>query len=430
MKNATLTALFLGAALGARPAAGQQAELVRRGELFVHVTGTVVPADVFRLKSTIDGRAERILASTGVWVLPDRDLGLLLNREFAALTDAHGSTEVDVLAERWKPVYQPRRIRCPDQCYVLKSFTRSREWVKPRAVLFEAAAHLRMVGRVRPEEAPLVSNGMTLYYWSVRDPAQHFRTVVARYAPDEAQPDVRPGGTFLQDAAFGPEHFFPPGTEWEGDVVIADNVLLASTHALLRFGGDVFLPVRVSTGITTLGDTELLAGVEERHRLLNLEDSQLRGVLRHQVVYDSATLRLMREPSPPPAEKAGPAAAAPVAAPPVASRASGPERFVVKEVVFSGNHAVSRFTLRRLIALRAKDALDEAQLRDDRDKILAKYHARGFFEADARYAVLRDTGTQQAEVRWFITEGPYSRRGGPEEIREPDANWREDPYAE
>ena len=45
------------------------------------------------------------------------------------------------------------------------------------------------------------------------------------------------------------------------ELTVAENVLLVPTHALLRFGSGIFLPVQVSTGITTLDYTELVAGV-------------------------------------------------------------------------------------------------------------------------------------------------------------------------
>ena len=43
-------------------------------------------------------------------------------------------------------------------------------------------------------------------------------------------------------------------------------------------------------------------------------------------------------------------------------------------------------------------AAQENDLRDDLEKILAKYHEKGFLDAAARYEVQRDTAAQQAEI--------------------------------
>ena len=298
---------LLFAALCAAPASGQQTGVVRRGTIdqVVRVVGTVLPVDVFRIKSSIEGRASRIWTSTGVWVASDQDLGFLINREFAALSDARNSTDQTVLEDRWQTVYQPTRLRCPSACYILKAFARADAWVKPRTVLFEAAAHLRMTGWVRPEEAHLVRDGMTLQYWSLKDPKTRFSTKISHYVRDIQGVKAQPGGSFTLDLAMGPEHFFPPGTEWAG-IVVSDkkeNVLMVPTDALIRFGDDVYLPVKVSTGITTPDWTELSAGMEEKRPFLNLSDAQLRQTPRHKMEADlSLPAQSGEEAAPPPAE--------------------------------------------------------------------------------------------------------------------------------
>ena len=297
---------ILFAALCAAPASGQQAGAVRRGTIdqVVSVVGTVLPIDIFRLKSTIEGRTSRVWTSTGIWVDSDQDLGFLVNKEFAALSDARNSTDQTVLEDRWQTVYQPTRLRCPYPCYILKAFARSDVWVKPRTVLFEAAAHLRMTGWVRPEGAHLVRDGMTLQYWSLKDPKTRFSTKIVHYARDVQGLQVRPGGTFTLDLVMRPGHFFPPGTEWAGVVVTAkkENVLMAPTDALIRFGDDVYLPVKVSTGITTPEWTELSAGVEEKRALLDLSDAQLRQAQRHKMEVDLSIPAQSGEEAAPPAE--------------------------------------------------------------------------------------------------------------------------------
>jgi hypothetical protein len=285
-KQAMIRAILF-AALCAAPASGQQAGAVRRGtiEQVVRVAGIVLPADTFRLKSTIEGRVSRVWTSTGVWVGPKQDLGFLVNKEFAALSDARESTDQNTLEDRWHTVYQPVHLRCPYPCYILKVFARADVLVKPRTVLFEAAAHLRMTGWVQPEEAHLVRDGMTLQYWSLKDPKTRFSTKVVNYMRDIQGLKVHPGGTFTLDLVMRPEHFFPPGTEWAGVVISAkkENVLMAPTDALIRFGDDVYLPVKVSTGITTPDWTELSAGAEEKRPFLDLSDAQLRQAQRHKM---------------------------------------------------------------------------------------------------------------------------------------------------
>jgi len=84
------------------------------------------------------------------------------------------------------------------------------------------------------------------------------------------------------------------------------------------------------------------------------------------------------------------------------------EKPLVKKVKFSGNKKVSRSALEDATALKAKDPLDENKLRDDQEKILAKYHEKGFLDATTRYEVARDTAALQSEITWIVSEGPKS----------------------
>jgi len=260
--------LLLLAALCAIPASGQEAVEVHRGNIKIRAGGTVSIPDLFRLKAAIEGRAEEIWTTTGVWVNPNQSLGFIVSKEFAALLDARASTEQQVMEERWKPVYQRSRVRCPRDCYILKSFARSQAWIKPQTVLFEAADHLRMAGQVRPEEAHLVRDGMILEYWDVKNPAQHFQARIEHYilAPKAEGERVLPAGTFTMDDAMGPNQFLPPGTDWEGMIVKKTNVLMVPTTALIRFGGDFYL--KVSTGITNPDWTEITDIVGAKRKLL------------------------------------------------------------------------------------------------------------------------------------------------------------------
>ena len=93
-------------------AAGAQ---VHRGDLVVHikVSGTVVPEDVFRLKSTIAGRIESINPSSFSWRGADEPLAMLAHKELAAMIDARGGQDQSIMEDRWDRVYRPTPIRCP-----------------------------------------------------------------------------------------------------------------------------------------------------------------------------------------------------------------------------------------------------------------------------------------------------------------------------
>ncbi len=117
-------------------AVGQQADTDQMPKL-VHASGTMLPNDLVRLYAAFEGRIETVLTSTGVWVGPHQDIAIIADKEYAALMDAHSSTNQEVLSDRWSVIYRPSHIRCPRDCYILRSFVRSKQWVKPKAILFE-----------------------------------------------------------------------------------------------------------------------------------------------------------------------------------------------------------------------------------------------------------------------------------------------------
>lgn len=268
-------------------ASAEQPLDVRRGDLTirVRVTGTVVVTDTIRLKSAIEGRVEDILASTYAWKLAGEPLGHLANKEMAAILDSRTTTERGVVVERWREVYAPTPIRCPSDCFLLRTFVKPKEWIKPKAVLFEAC-RLRLVGRVRPEDAQWVKDGQRLEFWAVEDPSRRLETRVANYVLDFQGEKVDPGGTFTME--MGPVQYLDPGTEWEGLMVpvVKKNVLLAPTEALINYAGAVYLPVRVSTGITTEALTEVTAGVSAKTQILVIDDARLKSALRHRLETD------------------------------------------------------------------------------------------------------------------------------------------------
>lgn len=302
--TASLAAILL--ALGA-PVFGAQATAVRRGDLLVHVkaTGTSSAEGVFRLKSTIDGRLENVSAATSTWRAAGDTLALLADKDLAAMIDAKGSQDQDVVEDRWKRVYRPTPVRCPDDCYILKVFARARNWVKPQAVLFEAARALRMTGRVTGPDAALVREGMPIAYWPAGEPQRRMAGRVTQLARE------RDGGaSFTLEVPR--ERLMPPGARWEGEIVPLrkDDVLLVPTAALIRHEGRVYLPVLVSTGVTSDDLTQITAGADERRGILVLDDSQLHGAARHSARAEAPARELISR------DEEIPAAPAPRAAPP------------------------------------------------------------------------------------------------------------------
>ena len=292
-KACAALALAAACAAGARAGAEPKAARVERGnlEVRVKVMGTVVPDDVFRIKSTIEGRVETVLTGTYTWRGADQHLAFLAHKELAAMLDAKGAQNQEILEDRWQRVYRPTPVRCPDTCFILKSYVKARSWVKPEALLFEAAKTLKMVARVRPEDAPWVRDGQELVFWPVKDPKRRLRGRVARFLLDIQGEKVSPGAAFT--LIMTPDRYFEPGTEWEGEIVPLEKkgVLFVPTGALLRHGDSVYLPVKVSTGLTTQGLTQVTAGVEEKREYLVPDESLLPQIPRHKQEVDLEALR-------------------------------------------------------------------------------------------------------------------------------------------
>lgn len=281
------------AALLCCPAQAQQTFEVKRGDIQVvaRVRGTVVAADIIRLKSQIEGRMEELGASTFTWITGNKPLGYLANREMAAILDSHTTTNKNVVEDRWRKVYQPTPIRCPADCYVLRVYAKNKEWLKPRSLMFEAAQKLQLVGRVRPEDAPWIRDEQVVELWAVKDPRRKLKLRVSKYVLDIQGEKVSPGASFTIDLS--PKKYFEPGTEWEGIIipVAKKDVLLVPTQALLEHEGATYMAVRVSTGITTETLTEITAGIESKRSALILNDAQLRDARRHRPGLDAGALQ-------------------------------------------------------------------------------------------------------------------------------------------
>lgn len=273
--------LILSAALAfaALPASAQQLAEVRRGplDMRIKVGGTVVAEEVFRLKSTIDGRVEAVLSSSYTWAGPREPLALVVEQSLAALIDTRQTTPTEVLTQRWQEVYKPARIRCLDDCFVLAAYARPKKRVLPQAVLFEAAGALRLLARVRAEDRHLIREGQRVEFWPTADPDFVQSAKVERFVLDVQGQKTNTGGTFT--ARLNRKAFLDPGTQWEGAVIAGSkrSVLQVPTSALIRYKDTVFLPVRVSTGITTDTVTEITAGIEEKRPVLLINAAELKG---------------------------------------------------------------------------------------------------------------------------------------------------------
>lgn len=290
---AALAGVWAAAARAEQPLEVKRQDL----EVDVHVHGTVVARDIIRLKSTIDGRVEGVDISTYSWAADGKPLGYLANREMAAILDAHATTAAGVLEDRWRRVYAPTPIECPRDCFVLRRFVNNKDWLRPKALLFEAALSLQLVGRVRPEDAHLIRDGQTLEFWPTDDPSRKLTARVTHYVIDIQGEKVEPGGSFTVE--LGPGHYLDPGTEWEGRIVplTKRNVLVVPTGSLIRYQGAVYLPVRVSTGITTPDLTEITAGVESKRQILVIDDSRLKNAFRYkqEIDYDAINKRIEQD---------------------------------------------------------------------------------------------------------------------------------------
>ena len=316
-------ALLALAVLLAAPAGAASSHRVRRGdmEIKVKITGTVVPDELFRIKAIIEGRVENVMTSTYVWKSPGDTLAFLAHKELAAMLDARGAQDKDILEDRWQRVYKPTPVRCPETCYILRVYTQAKTWVKPQAVLIEAARSLKLVARVRPEDAQWIRDGQEMTFWAVSEPAKKYKAKISGFVLDIQGRRVEPGGSFTLELS--PDRFFAPGTEWEGEVIAASkkDVIMVPTAALLHLDGAVYLPVRVSTGLTTLSLTQVTAGVGDKREILVIDDSQLQGVERHKQGVDAEALRARQrelkaanEPPPPAEPKPAPRKTAPVPA--------------------------------------------------------------------------------------------------------------------
>lgn len=256
--------------------------VVDRGVLRVllETQGTVRVENVFRIKATVDGRIERVDARPLTWYGPGQSMGFLLTRELAAMMDARSTTPPEIIEDRWRKVFQPTPIVCREDCFVLRVFARPQAWVQPEAHLVEAAGRLVLVGRVRPGDSHWVQSGQLVTFWAKNDPGRRQQVRVEKFVLDVQGDKVGPGGTFT--AVLSPGVYLNPDTEWEGliEALVKKDVLRVPTDALLRYGDEFYLPVRVWPGITTYDLTEITAGTSEGAQFLYLDNARSQPIPR------------------------------------------------------------------------------------------------------------------------------------------------------
>lgn len=269
---------------------------VSRGDLNVTISarGTVRAEDVFRLKSTIEGRIEEVPAKPLMWFPPSKNLAAVLNKELAALMDAKATTSSSVMTERWENVYQPTPIQCPQECFVLRAYAQQGRWVQPGALLFEAARKLRLVGRIPPGSGRFIEKNQIVTFWDLKNPKRKLQARIEDFILDIQGQKVESAGTFT--VRLDSSRYLDPGTEWEGVIKTnaRGNILRVPTEALIIVDNEAFLPVRVSTGVTTEEYTEITAGVRQNDQFLYIERGTDLKLLKH---------------APPPVVLAAPAAA-------------------------------------------------------------------------------------------------------------------------
>lgn len=259
--------------------------VVTRGDIGIniHTRGTVRAEEIFRLKSTIEGRVEEVHAKPYMWFAGRQELANVLNKELAAIMDAKATTPSAILTERWQPVFKPTPIRCPYECFVLKIYARTQTWVQPGAFLIEAARKLRLVGRIPPGYGRFMREGLIVTFWDVSNPSKKLQAKVEKFILDVQGRNIQSAGTFT--VLLNSKRYLDPGTRWEGVIKgrAKKDVLRVPTAALIIQDNKAYLAVRVSTGVTTLEYTEIQGGVESHDRFLFIEKARKEVVLHKHV---------------------------------------------------------------------------------------------------------------------------------------------------
>jgi hypothetical protein len=298
---------MIAAILLAALAAGARAERVGRVvrsdlPISVSVHGTVIASEPARVKADFDGRIEEVHATPSSWSLAGAPLAYLASPEMAAMLDSHSTTIRETIEKRWQNVYRLQPIACAADCWVMHAYVKNKQMVAARTLMFEVSEP-RLVGHVRPEDAHWIRAGQTVEFWVAGDPKKRYRARVQRYSLDvpipggEAQPREgtvseprESGATFA--TTLSPGNFLPPGTKWEGRVIPSTRkrAFLAPTEALIEYKGALYLPVRVSTGVTTPDVTEVVEGIDHDHDVLVIDEQRFQEAHRYRQTADQGEI--------------------------------------------------------------------------------------------------------------------------------------------
>jgi len=85
------------------------------------------------------------------------------------------------------------------------------------------------------------------------------------------------------------------------------------------------------------------------------------------------------------------------------------EKPVIRKITFEGQKKLSRGALSDILTLKNKDPFDRTKLDEDREKLIAKYHEKGFLDASVEPEVKTDTKTATVELIFKVAEGAKSR---------------------
>jgi len=209
-----------------------------------------------------------------MWFAGRTELANVLNKEMAAMVDAKATTPAAILTQRWDGVYKPTPIRCPYECFVLKTYARTQKWVQPGALLIEAARKLRLVGRIPPGYARYISEGLILTFWDKNNPSKKLQAKIEKFVLDVQGRKTQSAGTF--SILLNSKNYLNPGVRWEGVIKgrAKKNVLRVPTEALIIHDNKAYLPIRVSTGVTTHKYTEIRGGIQSRNTFLLIEKAR------------------------------------------------------------------------------------------------------------------------------------------------------------
>lgn len=268
---------ILAAALtAAGPACAQTAReaALERLKITAAVTGRTFSEDFTRVRAPFDGNVKAVVAAENQFVKKGDVLAILIPLELAAIMDNDKTTPDDVLRARWSKFYKSHKLTSPKDGIVIKLETRPRAEVKRDDFLFTIAGLLSLVSEISSEDEKWVKTGQEAVLWPARNPANKIDgEVVAVYEGTKRRaPTVK---IAVKPTAKG----ILPGEEVEGFVqtVAEGKAVLVPAGAVTQFENQNYMWIRVQTGVTHRGRTEIRSGLEPGETYLDPErDERLR----------------------------------------------------------------------------------------------------------------------------------------------------------